>query len=316
MSTRDDDLVPDDLADLFAAERHRPAAEAPTDDLEVRLWSRIVATTGPFPGGGGAGGGHDPGGNGGPGLGHDPATGGRGGAGPVAGLSGGDSVGPAPIGSIAPAGATAVAGASVAKVWLGTTAAKIAFTAAVFIAGGATSVVVEHAVMSPSPIAVAAAAPSSVTAPAAERSAPVPDLVELATAATSAALPLAASASAAAPATDAPTHVTGPASAAPHVASSAAAGSDRDADLAAERSLLERARTALGRGDANGAVEALGQHAARFPRGRLGEEREALWIQALVASGRTDESRARFERFRSRHPQSLLVQALEATLGR
>jgi outer membrane protein assembly factor BamD (BamD/ComL family) len=88
-----------------------------------------------------------------------------------------------------------------------------------------------------------------------------------------------------------------------------------DTALAAERVLLETARAALARGQRATAVDALERHAREFPRGRLGEEREGLWIQALVGAGRVDEARERFRRFRKSYPRSMLIPAFEASLA-
>jgi hypothetical protein len=89
----------------------------------------------------------------------------------------------------------------------------------------------------------------------------------------------------------------------------------RDVDLAAERAILDTARAAVSRGQGAAALEALGQHARQFPRGRLGEEREVLTIQALSLSGRGDEARSRAARFRKAHPRSLMIRAVDAILG-
>lgn len=104
------------------------------------------------------------------------------------------------------------------------------------------------------------------------------------------------------------------ASATPTVADSASPAS-KDLALSAERSLLERARSALARGNVNGALEALGRHTTEFPRGRLSEEREAIWIQALAAGGRTGEARQRLARYKASFPRSFSLPALEAALG-
>lgn len=88
----------------------------------------------------------------------------------------------------------------------------------------------------------------------------------------------------------------------------------RDTDLAAERALLEMARTALGRGQGGAAIEALEKQARQFPRGRLVEEREVLLVQALAQAGRTKEARERGDRFRQRFPHSLLLPAVDAVL--
>jgi hypothetical protein len=90
--------------------------------------------------------------------------------------------------------------------------------------------------------------------------------------------------------------------------------SDRDLELAAERAPLETARTALSRGKPQAALDALGEHQRRFPFGRLGEEREALAIEALVQGGRSAEARARAARFRAKFPSSLLLPAVDAAM--
>jgi hypothetical protein len=101
----------------------------------------------------------------------------------------------------------------------------------------------------------------------------------------------------------------------PPLASSAAGeAAGKDVDLAAERAVLEIARNAVGRGEGAAALRALERHAAEFPRGRLTEEREALWIQALALAGRRSEARARAERFRASFPRSMLRQAIAAML--
>lgn len=84
-------------------------------------------------------------------------------------------------------------------------------------------------------------------------------------------------------------------------------------DLAAERVLVDHARSALAGGDAAGALEALSQHAQRFPNGQLTEEREALRIRAL---SRTDgaAARARAAEFRARFPHSIFRPAVDATI--
>jgi hypothetical protein len=107
---------------------------------------------------------------------------------------------------------------------------------------------------------------------------------------------------------------------APSVAASANAGADASTarggdDLAAERAALDVARTALGRGDGANALAACDEHARKFPRGALGEEREAIAVQALVLEHRTDDARARAERFRKTHPRSILLPAVLAAAG-
>ena len=93
-----------------------------------------------------------------------------------------------------------------------------------------------------------------------------------------------------------------------------AGGAGRDTDLAAERALLEVARTALSRGQVDAALEATQRHARRFPRGQLAEERESVWIQALVAADRPAEARQRAAEFRRRFPRSMLRPVVEAAV--
>src|SRR5436190_9413737 len=56
---------------------------------------------------------------------------------------------------------------------------------------------------------------------------------------------------------------------------------ERDRNLAAERGLIEQARTALARDQGAAAMSALERHARDFPQGELEEERESLRVQAL-----------------------------------
>ncbi|MHB8418402.1 MAG: hypothetical protein ACYDCL_10030 [Myxococcales bacterium] len=81
--------------------------------------------------------------------------------------------------------------------------------------------------------------------------------------------------------------------------------------LAAERTVLEMARTALTRGDAAGALAAVGTHAEGFPRGELVEERESLRVQALLALGRRGEARVALRQLEAKYPKSLGLSALK-----
>ncbi len=107
------------------------------------------------------------------------------------------------------------------------------------------------------------------------------------------------------------------ASSAPAVraAASATTRAGGEGALEAERAVLDVARTALGRGDGSNALRAIDEHARKFPRGALAEEREAMAIQALRLLHRDDEAQARLGRFRGRFPTSLIRPALEADEG-
>ena len=85
--------------------------------------------------------------------------------------------------------------------------------------------------------------------------------------------------------------------------------------LAAERTLIDVARTASARGKWAEAAAALDEHAVRFPRGSLSEEREGLRIQLLIAQGNLAEARERATRFRKNFPTSLMLPAIDAQLG-
>lgn len=85
--------------------------------------------------------------------------------------------------------------------------------------------------------------------------------------------------------------------------------------LDAELQQLERARTALGRGQPDQALSLLAAHAQRYPSSMLVQERDALNIKALVAAGRHAEARAAGDRFGSRYPDSLLLDAVKASLA-
>ncbi len=80
---------------------------------------------------------------------------------------------------------------------------------------------------------------------------------------------------------------------------------ERDRSLAQERVLIESASSAFARRRYDDALEATAEHAQRFVRGQLVEERESIRIRALAASGQTEEAWARAEVFRSRFPASM-----------
>jgi hypothetical protein len=92
------------------------------------------------------------------------------------------------------------------------------------------------------------------------------------------------------------------------------ASAPQEGTLAAERAVLDVARSALARGDGAHALEAAERHGRMFPRGQMAEEREAIAVQALVRLGRVDEARARGDRFRSRFPNSVLGPVIDAAL--
>jgi hypothetical protein len=90
-------------------------------------------------------------------------------------------------------------------------------------------------------------------------------------------------------------------------------GNDRGT-LADESPLLDRARASIETHYPAQALALLGEHKRRFPHGQLEEEREALWVQALVASGKAEDARARAAEFRRRFPRSIQLPIVEAAV--
>lgn len=92
--------------------------------------------------------------------------------------------------------------------------------------------------------------------------------------------------------------------AAPRVAAPPPAPAPSAAQVADDEvSILRAAQTALA-SDPTAALAHAERHAARFPRGVLLEEREAIAIEALVGLDRLDDARARFARFVAAFPRS------------
>ncbi len=89
---------------------------------------------------------------------------------------------------------------------------------------------------------------------------------------------------------------------------------ERDRSLAAERALIEQARTALSREQGAAAVAALERHARDFPEGELAEERESLHVQALVGLERFEQARKVGARFHRRFPRSIFGAVVDEAL--
>ncbi|MFZ5442315.1 MAG: outer membrane protein assembly factor BamD [Myxococcota bacterium] len=88
-----------------------------------------------------------------------------------------------------------------------------------------------------------------------------------------------------------------------------------DAQLARERALIDRARTALQRGLAEEALKTLEAAEREFPQGALTEERTALLVHALVETGQPARARALAATFFERFPDSLLRTAVESDVA-
>lgn len=98
-------------------------------------------------------------------------------------------------------------------------------------------------------------------------------------------------------------------------APAAAPASSPGDELARERRVLDAARAAIVRGNPEEALRAISRHEERYPDGRLVEEREALAVQALAASGRDEEARDRAGVFEARFPNSLLRGAVRRAVA-
>ena len=88
----------------------------------------------------------------------------------------------------------------------------------------------------------------------------------------------------------------------------------RHANLAAERALLTEARTAMQASDAPRALAILDDHAHRFPRGQLAEERDALRVAALWLAGDRAAARRHADDFARHHPGSLFLPSVQHTV--
>jgi hypothetical protein len=79
-----------------------------------------------------------------------------------------------------------------------------------------------------------------------------------------------------------------------------------------ERVLLDTARAAIARGAYSAALTTLSDDAERFPQGKLVEERELLFVQALAGAGQRTEAAARARAFEATFPQSIFLPAVRA----
>lgn len=82
----------------------------------------------------------------------------------------------------------------------------------------------------------------------------------------------------------------------------------------AELAILDGARGALTRNQAEQALRAVARHNREFPDSSLGEEREHIRILALIALGREAQASRFFGRFIARYPQSIHLPRLRKAL--
>jgi hypothetical protein len=82
--------------------------------------------------------------------------------------------------------------------------------------------------------------------------------------------------------------------------------------LLREEVAFDTARAAFVQGNMDATINALVVHARDFPRGQHAPERDKMWIDALLRSGRQEEGCRRVEGFRKAYPRSGYLPALES----
>ncbi|WP_437690280.1 hypothetical protein [Sorangium sp. So ce176] len=85
--------------------------------------------------------------------------------------------------------------------------------------------------------------------------------------------------------------------------------------LGEQVAMIDRARDALGAGDAAGCLAALDAHDARFPRSAMGEEATVLRIEALIRLGDRARAADLGQRFLASRPTSPHAAGVRALLG-
>ena len=86
-------------------------------------------------------------------------------------------------------------------------------------------------------------------------------------------------------------------------------------EIRQEVALLSKAQAALSRGRPQEALEALAEHATRFPRGALTEERAATRARTLCALGRNQEAEAELKRIEKLNPASAYLARARESCG-
>lgn len=86
-------------------------------------------------------------------------------------------------------------------------------------------------------------------------------------------------------------------------------------EIRQEVALLSKAQAALSRGRPQEALEALSEHALRFPRGVLSEERAATRARTLCALGRRQEAESELTRIEKLNPTSAYLARARESCG-
>lgn len=102
---------------------------------------------------------------------------------------------------------------------------------------------------------------------------------------------------------------------APERSAAPLAETKRDNEIRQEVALLSKAQAALSRGRAQEALAALSEHAQRFPRGVLTEERVATRARTLCALGRMQEAQSELKRMQKLNPNSAYLARARESCG-
>lgn len=105
------------------------------------------------------------------------------------------------------------------------------------------------------------------------------------------------------------------AEAAPERSAVPLAETKRDNEIRQEVALLSKAQAALSRGRPQEALAALSEHALRFPRGVLTEERVATRARTLCALGRMQEAQTELRRMQKLNPSSAYLARARESCG-
>jgi hypothetical protein len=99
------------------------------------------------------------------------------------------------------------------------------------------------------------------------------------------------------------------------VASASARRSPPSIGVEDELVAIDTARAALAAGHANETLARVAEWRQKFPRPRYAEEADALEVQALAATGRSEEARAKGARFLAAHPSSPYDKRIRSAIG-
>lgn len=98
-----------------------------------------------------------------------------------------------------------------------------------------------------------------------------------------------------------------------HRVSPAASVSSSDAPPRPEHEILREAQ-ANKRSNPSRALALVNEHATSYPKSPMGQEREMIRIEALIANGQRAQAKALADTFKARHPTSAYAQRLDALL--